>query len=199
MYMPVRETYRGSAHKANCEFQRVIESHQELDVVFVSKKTMNISYSYCMGWDIRFNRECDLPPIVDDTRGKMCGVIGLKLHHYLMGAILPGVRLYFFKTEQCEISTYVIYKARKTTHGLCANSFRISEVNDAHDFWYHRHTIILMEIVSWKTGYPEMVCGDSGLCPGHCHLDLVGGVSGRELYTGRQLPSLKCCRVAVAI
>ena len=98
--MPVRETYRGSAHKANCEFQRVIESHQELDVVFVSKKTMNISYSYCMGWDIRFNRECDLPPIVDDTRGKMFGVIGLKLGHYFTGSILPSVGVDSFETEQ---------------------------------------------------------------------------------------------------
>ena len=126
--MPVRETYRGSAHKANCEFQRVIESHQELDVVFVSKKTMNISYSYCMGWDIRFNRECDLPPIVDDTRGKMFGVIGLEFGHYFTGSILPSVGLDSFETEQWTVSTCAIYKQRKNTHELRSNPFRICEI-----------------------------------------------------------------------
>ena len=101
--MDIREVYCSSADKSNSKLQLLIESHRKLEkenTVWVSEKTIHISYSYRVGWDIRFHRECDLSPVVDDTRGKMFGVINLKSSHYFTGSILPGVRLDSFETEQ---------------------------------------------------------------------------------------------------
>ena len=101
--MDIREVYCSSADKSNSKFLLLVETHRELDkenTVWVSEKTIHISHSYCVGWDIRFHRECYLSPIVDDTRGKMFGVIGLKFGHYFTGSILPSIGLDSFETEQ---------------------------------------------------------------------------------------------------